>query len=283
MLPIARVLVVNYLGEGHVNPSIGLIKELVKRGEHVTYYTNDLYKEKLIPTDAEIRSISLRAQSLLKELIASFHEHNNYSSSPIIGNMDKMMQAMEWIADEILIDIRHEVYDYVLFDAQSFPGKWIADIKKLPSYTLWSTFTSSEKNRFFERIMEKWTPETKKQFLLKRQEMEQTTKRLEQKYGVPIPSFLSGMSFASDLHIVFTSMLFQPEAEQYEDHYIFVGPSITDRQDSGDFPLSDIQNERVVYMALGTIVNKRADLYQMCIEALKDLDGKVVLSIGRHI
>ncbi|MCH5585194.1 glycosyl transferase [Shimazuella sp. AN120528] len=281
MFIIAKVLVVNYLGEGHVNPSIGLIKELVQRGEQVTYYTSDLYKEKLQQTGAEFRPISMKAQALMKELVANFQDHKN--KSPVIGNMDKMMQSMEWITDEILADIQNEVYDYVIFDAQSFPGKWVADIKKLPSYALWSTFASSEKTSFFKKVMEKWSPEMKEQFLAKQQEMEQITKRLEQKYGVPIPSFLTGMVVDAELHIIFTSRLFQPESEHYNENYVFVGPSVTDRPEQLDFPIEEIQNRRVVYMALGTIVNKRVDLYQMCIEALKDLDVKVVLSIGNYL
>jgi MGT family glycosyltransferase len=280
---IAKVLVINYLGEGHVNPSIGLIKELVRRGEQITYYTSDLYKEKLIQTGAEIRSISSKAQTLMKELIASFHDNKDHERSPMIGNMDKMMEAMEWITDGILIDTQNEAYDYVLFDAQNFPGKWIADIKELPSYALWSTFASSEKSSFFKKIMEKWPEKMKKQFLEKQQQMEQTTKRLEQKYGITLPSFFNGMKVDSELHIIFTSRLFQPESELYGDNYLFVGPSLVNRNDQSDFPIQELHNRPVVYMALGTIVNKQVDLYQMCIEALKDLDITVVLSIGDHV
>lgn len=279
---IAKVLVINYLGEGHVNPSIGLIRELVTRGEQVTYYTSALYKEKLMHTGAEIRLISPRAQALMNELLAGFDQSKNQGKSPIIGNMDKMMEAMEWITDDILIDIQHESYDYVLFDAQNFPGKWIADIKKLPSYSLWSTFASNDKANFFKKVMEKWPEDMKKQFLEVREQMAKTTKRLEQKYGVTIPSFLSGMAVESELHIVFTSHLFQPESELYGDNYLFVGPSIGDRQEQLDFSIAQL-NRPVVYMALGTIVNKRVDLYQMCIEALKNQDVTVVLSIGNQL
>lgn len=280
---IAKVLVINYLGEGHVNPSIGLIQELVTRGEQVTYYTSALYKEKLMHTGAEIRLISPRAQALMNELLASFDQSKNPGKSPMIGNMGKMMEAMEWITDDILIDIQNESYDYVLFDAQNFPGKWIADIKKLPSYSLWSTFTSNEKANFFKKVMEKWSEAIQQQFLEIREQMEHTTKRLEQKYGVTIPSFLSGMAVESELHIVFTSRLFQPESELYGDNYLFVGPSIGDRKDQLDFSIDQLNNRPVVYMALGTIVNKRVDLYQMCIEALKDQDVTVVLSIGNQL
>jgi MGT family glycosyltransferase len=280
---IAKVLVVNYLGEGHVNPSINLIQELVKRGEQVTYYTSALYKQKLLQTGAQIRLISPRAQALMNEILAGFDPGKNQGRSPLIGNMEKMLEVMEYITDDILIDIQNETYDYVLFDAQNFPGKWIADIKKLPSYALWSTFASNSKSSVFKRVMEKWPEDMQQKFLEKRAQMGAFTKRLEQKYGITCPSFATGMAIESDMHIVFTSRMFQPEPELYDDNYLFVGPSVGDRPERLDFSIDSLTKKKVVYMALGTIVNKRPDLYQLCIEALQDLDVTVILSIGNQL
>ncbi|MCY9418161.1 hypothetical protein MOF50_16270, partial [Bacillus inaquosorum] len=35
---MANVLMIGFPGEGHINPSIGVMKELKSRGEHITYY-----------------------------------------------------------------------------------------------------------------------------------------------------------------------------------------------------------------------------------------------------
>lgn len=43
---MANVLMIGFPGEGHINPSIGVMKELKSRGENITYYAVKEYKEK---------------------------------------------------------------------------------------------------------------------------------------------------------------------------------------------------------------------------------------------
>ncbi len=52
---MAKVLMFNFPGEGHVNPTLALIEELVKRGEEVVYYCVEEYKEKIEKTGALFR------------------------------------------------------------------------------------------------------------------------------------------------------------------------------------------------------------------------------------
>lgn len=52
---MAKVLMFNFPGEGHVNPTLALIKELVKRGEEVVYYCVEEYKGKIEKTGASFR------------------------------------------------------------------------------------------------------------------------------------------------------------------------------------------------------------------------------------
>lgn len=62
---------------------------------------------------------------------------------------------------------------------------------------------------------------------------------------------------------------------------MFVGPSITSRQDPGSFPFAELEGETVIVISMGTIFNQQKELYHMCIEALKDFDGKVVMAVGK--
>ncbi|CAI8745070.1 MGT family glycosyltransferase [Bacillus cereus VDM021] len=51
---------------------------------------------------------------------------------------------MEMITDSILEEISNETYDYIIYDAQSLPGKWIAHQNKLLSIATWTTFAYSQ-------------------------------------------------------------------------------------------------------------------------------------------
>lgn len=56
-----------------------------------------------------------------------------------------------------------------------------------------------------------------------------------------------------------------------------------DSKNLGDFPIDTLKEKRVIFISMGTILNKQFDLYQKCFTALKDLDVKVVLNIGRKL
>lgn len=44
---MGHVLMINFPGEGHINPSLGVTKELQRRGESIVYYAVEEYAEKI--------------------------------------------------------------------------------------------------------------------------------------------------------------------------------------------------------------------------------------------
>ncbi|MEC0790047.1 glycosyl transferase family 1, partial [Bacillus haynesii] len=52
---MGHVLMINFPGEGHINPSLGITKELQRRGESIVYYAVEEYAEKIKKTGAEVR------------------------------------------------------------------------------------------------------------------------------------------------------------------------------------------------------------------------------------
>ena len=52
---MGKVLLLNYPGEGHVNPTIALVEELIKKGEEVVYYCIEEYRNKIEKTGATFR------------------------------------------------------------------------------------------------------------------------------------------------------------------------------------------------------------------------------------
>ncbi|MCZ0853385.1 glycosyl transferase, partial [Brevibacillus laterosporus] len=49
---MARVLYVTIPAEGHVNPTLGLVKQLVDNGEEVVYMCSEEYRARLAQTGA---------------------------------------------------------------------------------------------------------------------------------------------------------------------------------------------------------------------------------------
>jgi MGT family glycosyltransferase len=86
-----------------------------------------------------------------------------------------------------------------------------------------------------------------------------------------------------NLNIVYTSKLFQPDSESFDDIFKFVGPSIVERQEDYDFQLQELETHKVVYISMGTINNNCIDFYKKCIEAFANTELKVVMAIGQKV
>jgi MGT family glycosyltransferase len=83
-----------------------------------------------------------------------------------------------------------------------------------------------------------------------------------------------------DLNLVYTSRMFNPDGNQFDDSYLFVGPSVNKRKELMEFPLSELEGHKIIYISLGTINNNFSGFYQMCIQAFAETEYKVVMSVG---
>lgn len=103
-------------------------------------------------------------------------------------------------------------------------------------------------------------------------------KKLEP-YGFHIKNVFSLVQSDNDTDsVVYTSRRFQPYAESFSDHYVFVGPSVFSKV------LPEKEKERpLVYISMGTVINDRPDFYGKCIDALKDLHVDVIISCGNAV
>ncbi|EEM06056.1 Glycosyltransferase, MGT [Bacillus pseudomycoides] len=281
-IKMKKALYINIGGEGHVNPTLGLVNDLVKRGEHITYYSSNHFEEKIKKAGAQFRPVDQKAHRKLAEsmgLMAS--QPQEY--------LLQFLNAMEMITDSILEEISNETYDYIIYDAQSLPGKWIAHQNKLLSIATWTTFAYSQDPKInmsltgIDDMEQKQERLTMLKAFLQLEEIAKRKQYLENKYELPLSYNFLLYPGSGDLNIVFTSSYFQRNSSAFKNNYIFVGPSITKNETANDFPMNLLKDTHVIYISMGTIMNNQPDFYQKCFTALKDLKVKVVLSIGKQL
>jgi MGT family glycosyltransferase len=85
------------------------------------------------------------------------------------------------------------------------------------------------------------------------------------------------------LNIVYTSRHFQPLSETFDDRFQFVGPSLTYRNETADFPWEQVRHRIVIYVSLGTLFNTDVAFYKHCFQAFECQDCQVILSVGANI
>jgi MGT family glycosyltransferase len=92
------------------------------------------------------------------------------------------------------------------------------------------------------------------------------------------PSATTAMFGRSHLNIVYTSRMFQPCAETFDERYVFVGP-MTSRVELEPLVLP-ADDRPLVYVSLGTLFNDNPDFYRTCFEAFRGQPWRTLMSVG---
>ena len=267
---MAKGLFLIFPGHGHVNPTIGLVTELINKGDQITYITAEEFRDKLEKLGVEFKG---------------YDEEYSVDPNNKEGMIAVVRKAIGIYRNLIELALKQEgTFDYLVCDSVVNPGKKL--IRKLgikKTISLSTTFGLNEKvieesrktNNFSE--LEKYKDKLK--------ELEKDIKDLEKDFEMEIPDVTKIFLGAKmDLNLVFTSKYYQPLAETFDESYKFIGPSIADRKELQDFKIENPQNKKIVFISLGTVANKNLSFYKNCFEALGSrYDLIIIMSIGKRI
>ncbi|MDO4536302.1 MAG: glycosyltransferase [Clostridium perfringens] len=267
---MARGLFLMFPGHGHVNPTIGLVNELIKNGDEITYICAEEFRSKFENTGAKFVGYKVD--------ISKFDGKNR---------MDIMAERFLDIFKGVLnTAIKEEgEFDYIVLDPFIRPGTKILEKFKVKKVIATSTtFAFNEETS--KRISKSMTkdPSVINRMIENFNKLFPEYEKLGAEFGVDFPNnpleLLMGSK--SNLTIVFTSKYYQPNGESFDETYKFVGPSIFDRHELEDFKIENPKNKKLVYISLGTIANTNVEFYKNCLEALGSReDLKVIMSIGK--
>ncbi|MCA1649811.1 MAG: hypothetical protein LC753_05835, partial [Acidobacteria bacterium] len=247
------------------------VRELVNRGDDIVYYSAETFAAPVERAGAQYRPY-----------------RNAHLLDLTLGPLDqlgwRLMRTTAEVLDAELGSFRSERADYLVTDSVAPWGQWLAQILRLPVVTSISTFAFNRhvlafglaqgvRPKGFRTVLSK-VRHTMKAIRLMRQ--------LQRRYGVSGPGIAGTLMGHSDLNIVYTSRLFQPCADTFDDRFQFVGPSLGDRGEVEGFPWDRVR-QPVVYVSLGTLFNVDATFYRNCFEAFRDDDLQVIMSIGAHV
>ncbi|MBJ8024992.1 macrolide family glycosyltransferase [Bacillus cereus] len=269
---MANVLVINFPGEGHINPTLAIVSELILRGNTVVAYCIEDYRKKIEATGATFRAF----ENFLSQI--NIMERVNKEDSPI-SMLSHMTEASERIVDQIIEETKGEQYDYMIYDNHFPVGRIIANVFKIPNISSCTTFAYNQYIIFNDEQESRQIDKNDPLYQSCLAGMEQWKKR----YGMECTSLYDIMNHPGDITIVYTSKEYQPYSDAFDESYKFVGPSIANRKEIGNFPIEDLKNKKVVFISMGTVFNEQPELYEKCFEAFKDIDATVILVVGKKI
>ncbi|WP_459476500.1 macrolide family glycosyltransferase [Clostridium saccharoperbutylacetonicum] len=281
---MSKALFINIAGQGHVNPTIGIIRELIDRGENVTYIAGEEFREKIEVTGAKFKShknfdmsnnvnknLNLTNNKILLDAIRNLNLTNNKILLKVISTFKEIIE---------IVFNSNEKFDYVIYDSTFILGPEIGRVLKIPTISSTTTFGINE--AILTNILASLQFDKFKE-ILKNSDYINFAKDLQEKYDIKFPGNPSEFTGKGIINIVYTSTYFQPHSETFDESYKFIGPSIIDRKESIDFNLENKENKKIIYISLGTIFNNSIEFYESCFKAFKDMDVEVIMSVGKKI
>ncbi|TWD95700.1 MGT family glycosyltransferase [Neobacillus bataviensis] len=267
---MARVLFINAGSEGHINPTIGVVQELISRGEEVVYFTIEAFRERIEKTGATVRTLEGQ-----KFITAFMSGGRNY----LLERINGLLLTADIVIPSVLEQIKGEHFDYIIHDSMFGCGRLLSQILKLPAINSCTSFAQTKESfdKMLEQLSKNIPPEVVKEI---NDEYLRLTAMVKEKYDVEIDSPYEVFCNPSPLTIVYTTREFQPFGEAFDQTYKFIGPSISTRFIQENFDLTVIRGKRPIYISLGTVFNQAIDFYKLCFKAFGNTDHTVVMSIG---
>ncbi|RZB19031.1 oleandomycin glycosyltransferase [Streptomyces sp. F001] len=251
---------------GHINPTLPVVAELVRRGHTVTYHTSPAFRAEIEDAGATVCLYPGGDQPLPDP------------PTPITL-MEGLARTTVRLLPAVLADLRRVRPDLIVHDSSCLWGAVAARELGVPAA---SSFTMFAFNRHVPSPTRgSWDllaaaaarPRTLQGYLRSRWELH---RRFDTR-GLPL---LDLLNIRQPLNLVYTSGAFQPAAEDFDQSYRFVGPSIGARPVDPSFP-ADRLEDPVLYASLGTVFNADPQVLRSFATALAPLGGTVIVSTGQ--
>ena len=243
-----KILFINLPYHGHVVPTIGLVQELIKQGCEVTY---------LMPFDWEEK---------VAESGAKFYGYKNHRQ------LSEQIKNAYATAESIV-----EQFDFIIYEQFFFLGKHLAEKYNKPVARI---FTAPVTN---EKLMKEFITSKGPLSIFKHKWIARAfTQDIAKGISMKTDNWLDEIIYnPPELNLVYTLREYQPyESEFPEEQYKFLGPSIYERKaESFDF-VKGINP--VVYISLGTVIKGAVSFFQNCLEAFRDENIDVIISVGKN-
>lgn len=267
---MSKIAFLNVPAHGHVNPSLPVVAELVRRGDDVTVFLTRDFQAVVEATGASFREYVDYPADLLE----------NVNGNPTVLAL-RMLDACRAMVPGLVACLRAEGYEAVLFDSMAPWGYISARVAGLPLISSKGLLALHPKILLTSGLLGQIVP-----FFLKNlgnvRRYQAGAKALAREFGVAIPSFSEVLDMPGDLTVVYTTRQVQPMDELFPD-FVYVGPSLPDQPHESDFPFDQLTGQPLIYISLGTVNNEALAFYRACFAAFGGGPWQVVMSIGRRV
>ena len=256
---------------GHVNPTLSVVTELVKRGVRVTYFTTEDFRRIIEPTGAKFVPVP-------SWMASNAPQNENKGGAEDDGGVAAVVpflflnEAGAYI-DTVLEVLKDDKPDAILHDFAGIAGTMAADVLKVPNIMLYASYPSNDTYSVAEGFSHV-RPDHPLRIAA-----DGIAEGYVQKYGCRKMTVKEIFDGQGDLNLVMMQKKLVPNNESFDDSFIFTGVQIGKRNAFGSWTAPD-NGKPLLYSSLGTAFNNWPEYYPILFDAVRDLDINVFAALG---
>lgn len=258
---------------GHVNPTLPLVEELVRRGHRVSYAVGPEFADAVAATGAEVVDTGSESHAMP----AGAKPFDMDAMAPMLR---RRIQDLRTFLPRLGERFTADPVDAVCFTVDEPAGRMLAEKLDVPEIALIPHFAGNDqvslRDMFTEEEAQAFDPNHP---VL--QEFRTALAEISGDFGVTEQQAAFGEAPASPLNLVFLPKSFQLRGETFDERFRFIGPSVGGRG-AADWKPAD-PAKPLLFISLGTVFNQNPDFYRTCIEAFRDGEFQVAMSIGKAL
>lgn len=259
---------------GHINPTLPLVAELVRRGHRVSFATGADMLETVRAAGAEPIEVPLRMPDQPPPMTDG--------TPPDLQDLTRRMQAFATSVEETF-PVLTGFYggdrpDALCGDAMSPVTGLVAQQLDMPSVALHPTFAGNE---HFDLRRD----------VVARSPVAAAAEEAFAAFGERIAAFARHRGLQHDpatfgvpgvLNLVFIPRGFQVAGDTFDDSFVFLGPSVDGRGGEVARPPRDPDGP-LLLISLGTVFNARPDFFRLCADAFGESRWHVLMAVGDRV
>ena len=271
---MAKYVILVAAAYGHVNPTLAVAQELVRRGEQVVYYLPEEFRTSVEATGAAFQPYQSTMGKMQRPGGLPKDANLIFRALPLMR-----IKESQNVLPQVLERIGMEQADFILYDSLCLWGRIAALALHLPAILLCPTYPQNKHSHFMRRQPEFKQSEASGMF----DDIQSALNDLCTLYHVPLIDYRDFFTHTEALNIAFMPRAFHPAGETFDEHFVFVGPSIVPRKDAPTLPLDHTNGQPILYISLGTAFNNRPDFFNLCLQTFGYQPWQVVMAHGKRV
>lgn len=258
----------NFPAFGHINPTLGVVQELTKRGHRVTCTTTDYFASAIEASGGE----PVRYTSVFGDYYT-----NPYTEEAIKGEGMRSLNEGITLLEHAEAHYADDPPDLVVHDFMSWGARFYTSKHDIPRIRLFPSYGANEHFSINEKfpVAEFSDPQIMDMFA--------KLEGLLPTVGMPGMGAMDFFTHIEKLGIIFLTRSFHYDGDTFDDRFVFAGPCLGDRSAFQGTWKPSRPDRKLMLISLGTAATGWKEFFSTCLTAFSGSEWDVVMAVGDHI